>query len=109
MAVAPALEDSAPGNNFRKTLPGALSSNEGLDSPVSMQTANLSLHGSRWQALLPLMVLHCHMVVVVVVAVVVAVVRLVVMVRVKVTSTGVMVACVSLRLLSRDIQCLRAR
>ena len=31
MAVAPALEDSAPGNNFRKTLPGALSSNEGLD------------------------------------------------------------------------------
>ena len=70
MAVAPALEDSAPGNNFRKTLPGALSSNEGLDSPVSMQTTNLNLHGSRWQALLPLMVLHCHMVVVVVVAVV---------------------------------------
>ena len=31
MAVAPALEDSAPGNNFRKTLPGALSSNECLD------------------------------------------------------------------------------
>ena len=31
VAVAPALEDSAPGNNFRKTLPGALSSNECLD------------------------------------------------------------------------------
>ena len=29
--VAPALEDSAPGNNFRKILPGALSSNECLD------------------------------------------------------------------------------
>ena len=67
MAVAPALEDSAPGNNFRKTLPGALSSNEGLGSRVSMQNANLDLHGSRWRALLPLMVPHCHMVVVVVV------------------------------------------
>ena len=31
VVVAPALEDSAPGNNFRKTLPGALSLNEGLD------------------------------------------------------------------------------
>ena len=31
VAVAPALEDSAPGNNFRKMLPGALSLNEGLD------------------------------------------------------------------------------
>ena len=30
MAVAPALEDSAPGNHFRKMLPGALSSNEGF-------------------------------------------------------------------------------
>ena len=41
--VAPALEDSTPGNNFRKTLPGALSSNEGLDSPVS------SINGYRWR------------------------------------------------------------
>ena len=48
VAVAPALEDSAPGNNFRKTLPGALSSNEGLDSPFSMPNANLDLYGSRW-------------------------------------------------------------
>ena len=31
VVVAPALEDSAPGNNFRKILPGALSSNECLD------------------------------------------------------------------------------
>ena len=31
MAVAPALEDSAPGNNFRKAVLGALSSNECLD------------------------------------------------------------------------------
>ena len=50
VAVAPALEDSAPGNNFRKTLPGALSSNEGLDSPVSsMSNANLDLNGPRWR------------------------------------------------------------
>ena len=50
VVVAPALEDSAPGNNFRKTLPGALSSNEGLDSPVSsMPNANLDLNGPRWR------------------------------------------------------------
>ena len=49
VAVAPALEDSAPGNNFRKTLPGALSSNEGLDSPFSMPNANLDVNGSRWR------------------------------------------------------------
>ena len=49
VAVAPALEDSAPGNNFRKTLPGALSSNEGLDSPFSMPNANLDLNGPRWR------------------------------------------------------------
>ena len=49
VAVAPALEDSAPGNNFRKTLPGALSSNEGLDSPFSMPNANLDVDGSRWR------------------------------------------------------------
>ena len=49
MMVAPALEDSAPGNNFRKTLPGALSSNEGLDSPFSMPNANLDVNGSRWR------------------------------------------------------------
>ena len=49
VAVAPALEDSAPGNNFRKTLPGALSSNEGLDSPVSMKNANLDANGSSWR------------------------------------------------------------
>ena len=50
VVVAPALEDSAPGNNFRKTLPGALSSNEGLDSPVSsIPNANLDLNGPRWR------------------------------------------------------------
>ena len=50
VAVAPALEDSAPGNNFRKMLPGALSSNEGLDSPISsMPNANLDLNGPRWR------------------------------------------------------------
>ena len=49
VAVAPALEDSAPGNNFWKTLPGALSSNEGLDSPFSMPNANLDVNGSRWR------------------------------------------------------------
>ena len=49
VAVAPALEDSAPGNNFRKTLPGALSSNEGWNSPFSMPNANLDLHDSRWR------------------------------------------------------------
>ena len=49
VAVGPALEDSAPGNNFRKTLPGALSSNEGLDSPFSMPNANLDVNGSRWR------------------------------------------------------------
>ena len=49
VVVAPALEDSAPGNHFRKTLPGALSSNEGLDSPVSMPNANLDLNGPRWR------------------------------------------------------------
>ena len=48
VAVAPALEDSAPGSIFRKTLPGALSWNEGLGSRVSMQNANLDLYGSRW-------------------------------------------------------------
>ena len=48
--VAPALEDSAPGNNFRKILPGALSSNEGLYSPVSsIPNANLDLNGPRWR------------------------------------------------------------
>ena len=50
VAVAPALEDSAPGNNFRKTLPGALSSNEGLDSTFSsMPNANLDLNIPRWR------------------------------------------------------------
>ena len=50
VVVAPALEDSAPGNNFRKMLPGALSSNEGLDSPISsMPNANLDLNGPRWR------------------------------------------------------------
>ena len=48
VAVAPALDDSAPGSNFRKTLPGALSWNESLGSRVSMQNANLDLYGSRW-------------------------------------------------------------
>ena len=40
VVVAPALEDGAPRNYFRKMLLGALSSNEGLDSPVQcrMQT-----------------------------------------------------------------------
>ena len=48
--VAPALEDSAPGNNFRKILPGALSSNEGLDSTFSsMPNANLDLNIPRWR------------------------------------------------------------
>ena len=48
--VAPALEDSPPGNHFRKILPGALSSNEGLDSTVSsMPNANLDLNIPRWR------------------------------------------------------------